>query len=244
MLPMLSHKTFLSAALPLALVAALSSCIEEKSDSQKFQAVVQGYVIQDYAADSSLVFKPYITVASNLSDQPLKSVVVAGLNGNLKMVKRTDYVYDTDPDAEATKELSKLNGTYNVSITSTNDLVATSSISISIADKDALGRLSTNKLDFDGQYVTVQVPKVHNASAYGVSILPFDKKEAPSRINTYYKVAQYPSVDKVDADTVVNYTISFQRSQLGTDSAIIRAYVSGSSGLFQESDSSIHVAKD
>ena len=48
---MLSRKSAIAAALAIAASALSSSCIEEKSDSEKFQVVVQGYVIQDYAAD-------------------------------------------------------------------------------------------------------------------------------------------------------------------------------------------------
>ena len=211
---MLSRKTAIAAALAIAASALSSSCIEEKSDSEKFQVVVQGYVIQDYAADSSQVFKPYITVSSNLYSQPLKSVT-----------------------------LSRLNGTYTVTATSTNDLVATSSITISIADKDTLARLKTKSIDYDGNNINVKVLKAGNATAYGVSILPFDMKDDPQRINSYYKVAQYPAITKVDNDTVVSFSISFLQSQLGNDSAIIRPYISGASGLFQESDSVLRVAK-
>lgn len=240
---MLSRKTAIAAALAIAASAISSSCIEEKSDSEKFQVVVQGYVIQDYAADSSQVFKPYITVSSNLYSQPLKSVTVSGLNTMFKMKKATDFIFETDPDYEKTANLSRLNGTYTVTATSTNDLVATSSITISIADKDTLARLKTKSIDYDGNNINVKVLKAGNATAYGVSILPFDMKDVPQRINSYYKVAKYPAITKVDNDTVVSFSISFLQSQLGNDSAIIRPYISGASGLFQESDSVLRVAK-
>lgn len=237
---MFSYKRIIPVAIALSLAAGMTSCLDEKSDSQKFQVIVQGIVIQSYDADSSLVFSPYFTVSSNLHDQPLQSVTFTGLNRSLVMTKATDYVFECNPDLYKTKDLSKLNGTYAVTATSTNNLVTSTSVGISIADADTLGRLVPKSIEYDNQTVKVKVPKVKNAAAYGVSVLPFDKAEGPKRISTYYLKGRNVVIDK---DSVATYSVSFDRTQLAADSAYIRAYVTGESGLYLQSDTVIRVAK-
>lgn len=237
---MLSCKRTLLAAFSLSLAASLASCLDEKSDSQKFQAIVQGYVIQSYDADSSLVFSPYFTVSSNLATQPLQSVTFSGLNRSFVMNKVSDFIFDMNPDLYKTKDLSKLNGTYTITATSTENLVSTSPITIGVADADTLGLLKPQSMEYDEFTVKVKVPKVKNAAAYGVMVTPFDKDKGPQRISGYYLRARNVVFDK---DSVASYSASFSKTQLAADSAYIRAYVSGASGLFQQSDTVIRVAK-
>lgn len=237
---MLSCKRTLLAAFTLSLAASLASCLDEKSDSQKFQTLVQGYVIQSYDTDSSLVFSPYFTVSSNLATQPLQSVTFSGLNRSFVMNKATDFVFDMNPDLYKVKDLSKLNGTYAITATSTEGLVYNTTVPISIADADTLGRLKPQSMEYDDLTVKVKVPKVKNAAAYGVMVTPFDKDKGPQRISGYYLKGRNVVIDK---DSVVSYSASFNKTQLAADSAYIRVYVSGLSGLFQQSDTVIRVAK-
>lgn len=237
---MFSCKRIICAASAVAIAASLTSCLDEKSDSQKFQTLVQGYVIQSYDADSSLVFSPYFTVSSNLSSQPLQSVSFVGLNRSFVMNKVTDFVFDINPDLYKTKDLSKLNGTYTITATSTESLVYNSTITIAIADADTLGNLKPKSLEYDGTTVKVQAPKVKNAAAYGVLVLPFDKDKGPQRISSYYLSGRNLVIDK---DSVVTYSVTFNKTQLAADSAYVRAYVTGATGLFLQSDELIRVAK-
>ncbi|MCQ7582464.1 hypothetical protein NP174_23275, partial [Salmonella enterica] len=73
------------AAATLALAASTTSCLD--SEEEGFKVSVTGYVIQDYAADSTKLFSPYFTVATNLATEPLQSVSFKGLNNSLAMTK-------------------------------------------------------------------------------------------------------------------------------------------------------------
>lgn len=237
---MFSCKRIIYAASAIAIAASLTSCLNDESDSQKFQTLVQGYVIQSYDADSSLVFSPYFTVSSNISSHPLQSVSFVGLNKSFVMSKATDFVFDMNPDIYKTKDLSKLNGSYTITATSTDNLVYNSTVPIAIADADTLGRLTPKSLEYDGTTVKVTTPKVKNAASYGVLVLPFDKDKGPQRISCYYLSGRNLVIDK---DSVATYSVTFNKSQLAADSAYVRAYVTGSTGLFQQSDELIRVAK-
>lgn len=238
---MFPFKRIIYAASAIAVAASLSSCLDDESNSQKFQTLVQGYVIQSYDADSSLVFSPYFTVSSNLSSQPLQSVSFVGLNRSFTMNKATDFVFDMNPDLYKTKDLSKLNGTYTITATSTEESVYNSTVTIAIADADTLGLLKPKSLEYDGTTVKVQVPKVKNAASYGVLVLPFDKDKGPQRISCYYLSGRNLVIDK---DSVATYSATFNKTQLAADSAYVRAYVTGATGLFQQSDELIRVAKN
>lgn len=236
---MFSCKHIFCAAAGLSLALFTTSCLET-SDSETFQPSVTGYVIQSYAADSSLVFSPFFSVSSNLATEALQTVTFTGLNTNFAMTKASDYVFVNNPDLYKTTELSKLNGTYTITATSTNNTVSTSTITISIADADTLGVVRATNLTYDGTTVKVSVPKVKNAASYGVILVPFEKGDTPQRVSTYFFRPNYTTMS---ADSVVSYSVSFSQSQLGSDSAYIRAYATGSSGLYQESSQLVRIAK-
>lgn len=237
---MLSCKRTILAAFSLSLAASLASCLDDESDSQKFQTLVQGYVIQTFDTDSSAVFSPYFTVSSNISSHPLQSVSFVGLNRSFVMNKATDFVFDMNPDLYKTNDVSKLNGSYTITATSTDNFVYNSEVTIAIADTAVLGYLKPTSLEYDGMTVKVQTPKVKNAAAYGVLVLPFDKDKGPQRISSYYLSGRNLVIDK---EGNVTYSVTFNKTQLAADSAYVRAYVTGATGLFQQSDDLVRVAK-
>ncbi len=233
-------KISMAAIASLALAAGFTSCIDEASDEDKFSILIQGYVIQGYDADSTVIYKPYLTVCSTSSDYPLANATLYGTNGSLAMTKATETLFENDPEANATSDISKINGSYTATAVSTTGLTKTTTFSISISEDDQLGPIKPTELKYDGENVSVSMPYVKNSSRYGVTILPFDKGSTPKRIDTYYKVSARPTMT---LDSVISYTISFPRTSLGSDSAIIRAHVTGSTGLFEESDTCLHISK-
>lgn len=235
------HKNLLASALALSAMSCLTSCIDEATDEEKFSVSIQGYVIQSRDADSTLVYKPYLTVGSTNYDYPLKSVTMTAPDGKIEMSQVTDYVYEMNPDDYATKNIKDLNGQYFATVTATSGLVKTTYIALSLSEKDTLSVLKPKSITYDGSVIKVKTPKVENAATYGVTIVPFNKDSRPRRIDTYYKI---PTVwTREPVDSTINYEVSFLRTQLGCDSAHIRAYVSGTSGLFEESDTIVRIAK-
>ncbi len=233
-------RTIMVAAAPLALAAGFTSCLDEASDEDKFSILVQGYVIQDYDSDTTVIYKPYLTVCSTSSDYPLAGASLYGTNGALTLTKATDLLYENNPDDYATTDLSKINGSYTATATTTTGLSKTTTFTIAIATTEQLGKVKPTELKYDGENVTVAMPYVKNSSRYGVTILPYESGNTPKRIDTYYKVSTHTSMG---IDSVVTYTISFPRTSLGSDSAVIRAHVTGSTGLFQESDTCLLISK-
>lgn len=171
----------------LALFASLflfSSCLDD--NEVKFSISGSAYLFQEMQQDSSFVYYPYLTVYSTNMEHSIKDVSVENNTMSIPMSKQSDYVWISQM---AISKPTDINGTFGIYATNQDDKSVSESISFAYDDKDILGEVKVDTLEYSRNTLTASLSVPTNAKVLGFFINAFNNEsDAKQYNNVYYPV--------------------------------------------------------